>query len=132
MSVEHTPTPWRVEEGTTLIWGNCTVYEDGTPDHLGVPIVQCRQSCDWNARLTTDVASANALFLVTAVNAYEPDQARIAELRQALEAIGAPDEPSLVVMSDPAIRGWAYAAARIAREILEEDSARAALEKCDD
>jgi hypothetical protein len=39
---------------------------------------------------------------------------------EALRAIGAPDETQLMEMGDSALRGWAYAAARIARYALEE------------
>lgn len=42
------------------------------------------------------------------------------DLLAALRTIGAPDEIDLTRMSDPAIRGWAYAAANVARDAIEK------------
>jgi hypothetical protein len=57
-----------------------------------------------------------------AVRAYlsaapSPSPAPVVE---ALRAIGAPDDVDLTQMSDSALRGWAHAANRIARDMLEE------------
>ena len=40
---EHTPDPWRVEAGTTLIWGACNAQDLSTYG-MGYPIVECRIS----------------------------------------------------------------------------------------
>lgn len=47
-NVKHTPGPWRVEEGTTLIWGDCNP-DDTTTYGMGYPIAECRMtpSASW-------------------------------------------------------------------------------------
>jgi hypothetical protein len=70
---EHTSLPWRVEQGTGLVWGNCTVFEDGTPDRLGVPVTNGQSELYWgrgNGR-TYEEMEANAAFIVRAVNAHD-------------------------------------------------------------
>lgn len=37
----HTPGPWRVEENTTLIWGNCDPDDPGT-NGMGYPVAEAR------------------------------------------------------------------------------------------
>lgn len=39
----HTKGPWRVEEGTTLIWGACNP-DDSSTYGMGYPIIECRIS----------------------------------------------------------------------------------------
>lgn len=57
---------------------------------------------------------------VEAWNRRAPSPSPAPGVVEALRAIGAPDEIQLMEMSDSAIRGWAYAANRIARDMLEE------------
>jgi hypothetical protein len=71
--VEHTPTPWRVEEGTGLVWGDCTLFDDGTPDRLGVPVTDGQLERPWaqGKGPSYDEMEANAAFIVKAVNNHE-------------------------------------------------------------
>lgn len=41
MDSKHTKGPWRVEEGTTLIWGDCNP-DDNSSYGMGYPIAECR------------------------------------------------------------------------------------------
>lgn len=42
-----TPGPWRVECGTTLIWGDCkTVDKDGY-DRMGKPVAKVKHTAIW-------------------------------------------------------------------------------------
>jgi hypothetical protein len=43
----HTPGPWRVEKDTTLVWGNCLIAEDGTPEYLGYPVAEACRPSTW-------------------------------------------------------------------------------------
>jgi hypothetical protein len=71
---EHTKLPWRVEKGTGLVWGDCTLFEDGTPDRLGVPVTDGQLERPWaqGKGPTYDEMEANAAHIVKCVNAY-PD-----------------------------------------------------------
>jgi len=67
---EHTPTPWRVEEGTDLIWGACNP-DDRTTYGMGYSIVQGKSGA-WGARQPDmDEREANAAFIVKAVNNHD-------------------------------------------------------------
>lgn len=45
--MKHTPGPWRVEEGTTLVWGACD-SDDTSTFGMGYPIVTgCRSHSVW-------------------------------------------------------------------------------------
>lgn len=90
----HTPTPWRVEEGTTLIWGKCDP-DDMTTWGMGYPVVDVRLQSRWGERPDTDETDANAAFIVRAVNSHD---ALIAALNGLLfnydpEACAIPVEP---------------------------------------
>jgi len=59
MSAQHTPGPWRLEEGTNLVWGACNP-DDTTSYGMGMPVaeakVELNKTYDWeqscvNARL---------------------------------------------------------------------------------
>jgi hypothetical protein len=69
---EHTPTPWRVEQGTGLVWGNCSTFDDGTPDKFGVPVTDGQLERPWakGQGPTYEEMEANAAFIVRAVNAH--------------------------------------------------------------
>jgi hypothetical protein len=66
----HTPLPWRVESGTGLVWGDCTTFEDGTPDRLGVPVTDGQLERPWaqGKGPSYEEMEANAAFIVRAVN----------------------------------------------------------------
>lgn len=70
---EHTPTPWRVEKGTGLVWGDCTLFDDGTPDRLGVPVTDGQLERPWaqGKGPSYEEMEANAAFIVKAVNNHE-------------------------------------------------------------
>ena len=78
-----TARPWRVEEGTTLIWGACDP-DDLSSYGMGHPVAQACLFRGWNRRHepTIDQAMANAALIVEAVNAYEPLKARLAEVER--------------------------------------------------
>lgn len=40
-AVTHTPRPWRVEEGTALVWGDCNP-DDTSSYGMGYPVAECR------------------------------------------------------------------------------------------
>lgn len=69
---KHTPTPWRVEEGTDLIWGKCS-EEDMTTYGMGFPIVTGFSGMgSWTkGRPDMDEREANAAFIVKAVNSHQ-------------------------------------------------------------
>lgn len=59
-----TPGPWRVEEGTTLVWGRCEIADDGTVEKLGVPILHPRDiSGAWTKHLPLEEHKANVAFV---------------------------------------------------------------------
>ncbi|UXO93966.1 hypothetical protein Pan3_44 [Pseudanabaena phage Pan3] len=66
----HTPEPWRVEEGTTLIWGACNP-DDRTTYGMGYDIAQCRitPSLLKGRAPWVDEGKANARRIVAAINA---------------------------------------------------------------
>jgi hypothetical protein len=61
MTTAHTPGPWRVEEGTTLVWGACNP-DDSTTRGMGYPILECRitPSGSWAKKPWADEGEANA------------------------------------------------------------------------
>lgn len=66
MSAEHTKGPWRVEEGTTLIWGNCDP-DDKSTYGMGYPIARCEFPRHWNPRCPSeDERIANAALIAAA------------------------------------------------------------------
>ncbi len=76
---EHTPTPWRVEEGTDLIWGACDP-DDLTSRGMGYSIVEGKPPHWKPYKPSRDEREANAAFIVKAVNNHEA-------LVQALQAL---------------------------------------------
>lgn len=93
-STDATPRPWRVEEGTTLIWGACNP-DDLSSYGMGYPVAQACLSRGWNQRHepTVEQATANAALIVEAVNAHDRLTAENAELRRERdEARGQRDE----------------------------------------
>lgn len=71
--LKHTPGPWRVEEGTTLIWGNCN-QDDQTNYGLGYPIAECRltPTASWaKGPSTYEEADANACLIAAAPEMLE-------------------------------------------------------------
>jgi hypothetical protein len=103
---EHTKLPWRVEKGTGLVWGDCTLFEDGTPDRLGVPVTDGQLERPWaqGKGPTYNEMEANAAYIVRACNAF-PD------LVKAMEEIADMDPKG--IRADDLGR-----AARIARDAL--------------
>lgn len=91
----HTPGPWRVEDGTTLVWGNCTFSDDGTVDRLGVPVAEMCANPSWarGTEIDWDTRVANA-----ALTAAAPDLAEhVRALTRQLDAVS-------VYISDPKCR----------------------------
>lgn len=66
----HTPEPWRIEEGTTLIWGACDP-DDQSTHGMGYPITDCRTtpSGKWAKGPDVEAGAANASRIVACVNA---------------------------------------------------------------
>lgn len=70
--IAHTPTPWRVEQDTTLIWGACNP-DDMSNYGMGYPVAECRItpiSMHWAKGPNADQGEANAELIVKAVNSY--------------------------------------------------------------
>lgn len=70
---KHTPGPWRVEEGTTLIWGDCNP-DDTTTYGMGYPIAECRMtpSASWaKGPKKYEEAEANARLIAAAPDLFE-------------------------------------------------------------
>lgn len=67
VSGAHTPGPWRVEDGTTLIWGDC-IPHDHSSRGMGYPIAACRTnpSGNWSTGPYADEAEANARLIAAA------------------------------------------------------------------
>ena len=69
---EATKGPWRLEQGTTLIWGAC-IPEDASSRGMGYPISECRITAisSWAKGPDADAGEANARLI-----ALSPDLAR--------------------------------------------------------
>jgi hypothetical protein len=79
---EHTPTPWRVEDGTDLIWGACD-QDDHSTYGMGYPICEGKLGYWGDRRADRGERDANAAFIVKAVNSHE---ALVKALRDIIEA----------------------------------------------
>lgn len=69
----HTPGPWRVEQDTTLIWGDCNP-DDTTSYGMGYPIAECRviPSASWAKGPKGHAeAEANARLIAAAPDMFE-------------------------------------------------------------
>lgn len=62
-----TPGPWRVEQGTTLVWGACN-RDDQSNYGMGYPIAECRitPSSSWAKGPNADEGEANAHLIAAA------------------------------------------------------------------
>ena len=69
MDKNITPTPWRVEEGTDLIWGACT--DDPSTYGMGYSIVEGKIPGFKPYKPSMKEREANAAFIVKAVNAHD-------------------------------------------------------------
>lgn len=67
---EHTPTPWRVEEGTDLIWGACNP-DDQSSYGMGYPVIEGKIPRWKPYKPSMDEREANAAFIVKAVNNHD-------------------------------------------------------------
>lgn len=76
---KRTPGPWRVEEGTTLIWGNCNP-DDRTTYGMGYPIAEAcaPRSWQWNNKHSYEEQEANAHLIAAAPTMAEALQASLA------------------------------------------------------
>lgn len=76
---EHTPGPWRVEAGTTLIWGNCNP-DDHSTRGMGYPIAEARinPSGNWSTGPYADEGEANARLIAAAPDLLEALQKLVA------------------------------------------------------
>lgn len=92
---KHTPTPWRVEKGTGLIWGDCTTFEDGTPDRLGVPVTDSQLERPWaqGKGPSYEEMKANAAFIVRAVNSHQAMVDALEAARERLQGDAESCEP---------------------------------------
>ena len=64
---KFTPGPWRVEDGTTLIWGNCNP-DDHSTRGMGYPIAKAmiNPSGNWSTGPYADEGEANARLIAAA------------------------------------------------------------------
>jgi hypothetical protein len=70
-AANHTPLPWRLEEGTPLIWGACDP-DDKSTYGMGFPVAEAVPPTRWNCnRPSADERMANAAFIVKAANSHE-------------------------------------------------------------
>jgi len=62
-----TKGPWRVEQGTTLVWGKCDP-DDKTTYGMGVPVAETKPHQGWGSRrgLSIDDAEASTHFIAAA------------------------------------------------------------------
>lgn len=75
-----TKGPWRVEEGTTLIWGACN-RDDNSSYGMGYPVAEAQMPRRWNGdNPTTEEIDTNARAIASL-----PDL--IAELKRTREAL---------------------------------------------
>lgn len=72
MSEKFTPGPWRVEYGTTLVWGNCD-SEDQSSSGMGYPVAEARitPAGSWTKRPDVIEGDANAHLIAAAPELYE-------------------------------------------------------------
>jgi hypothetical protein len=70
---KFTPGPWRVEQDTTLVWGNCNA-DDSSNYGMGYPIAECRITPAnplWAKGPDHNEGEANAHLISTAPELYE-------------------------------------------------------------
>ena len=73
-----TPTPWRVEHDTCLIWGACAEGERS----MGYPVSNCQmEHRSWSPLRYVEM-EANAAFICLAVNSFEPMRRALEEIRE--------------------------------------------------
>jgi hypothetical protein len=67
MSISHTPGPWRVEQGTPLVWGNCNP-DDRSTYGMGYPVASMEKPLHWSGsgEPTIDTQEANARLIAAA------------------------------------------------------------------
>lgn len=67
MSRKHTPGPWRVETGTTVVWGACDP-DDKSSYGMGYPVADARNSpyFRWAGGPDADEGEANARLIAAA------------------------------------------------------------------
>lgn len=70
--IKHTPGPWRVEDGTTLIWGKCNP-DDISSCGMGYPVAEARTRPVrfWAKRPDYDEGEANARLIAAAPELLE-------------------------------------------------------------
>ena len=79
-----TPGPWRVEEGTTLIWGACYQHDDVVG--MGYPITDVRISpcANWAKGPDLDTGITNARLIAAAPDLLDTIDALRAEVERLL------------------------------------------------
>jgi hypothetical protein len=102
---KFTPGPWRVEQDTTLIWGDCNP-DDTTSYGMGYPIAECRvtRSASWaKGPRGHGEAEANARLIAVAPEMFEALKATLPVLeasegfinRHAFDVSGGKEDPLL-------------------------------------
>lgn len=87
LKTAHTPTPWRVESDTFLIWGECSEQRNG------LPVVESHtHSRNWGRPISTNEHAANVAYIVQCVNAHE---ALVKALRELIDSLEHGEEVSL-------------------------------------
>jgi hypothetical protein len=67
---KHTPGPWVVEKGTTVIWSR-NAYDEGT-NNVGCIVARAAQPVSWKgSRPTADEQDANARLIAAAPDLFE-------------------------------------------------------------
>lgn len=84
---KFTKGPWRVEEGTTLIWGKCDP-DDTTTRGMGYPIADCRTTpssqSSWCTGPSGNEGEANAYLIAAAPELYEA----LSDMLSSLKIVG--------------------------------------------
>jgi len=80
MSGNWTPGPWRVEQGTTLIWGDCKTIDVDGFDRMGKPVASAEHEKYW-ARVDSEKMAEGEVEANARLMAAAPD------LAEALEAL---------------------------------------------
>lgn len=67
MTSKHTPGPWRVESGTTLVWGRCD-EDDVSTYGMGIPVAEAKIGSSWRngPSVSAEEAEANARLIAAA------------------------------------------------------------------
>ena len=93
---DATPGPWRVEQGTTLIWGHCNP-DDASNRGMGYPVSECRITpiSSWAKGPDADEGEGNASLIALAPSLAATVIEQQAEIERLREALGWYTNPAI-------------------------------------